>query len=604
MGEDEQFARIVPAEEELSLLPTPLNVGERATLQALAALGPQWTIVVQPRVAMSQPDFVALHPDKGLWIIEVKDWNPEYYRQGGALGGRHIEIFAGDEWIGKLSPRVKVTAYQEIFLERFFLAQDGRTASTDAVRVLLVLPQFSTAQASTLLGNYPTVAQEDLDTLAERIDSEKAAPISPEVVQELLYWLDEPEFVSDQRLTVPLSAQAREVAENPKGVGTRRVRGPAGSGKSLALASRAVVLASQGKSVLVLTYNITLNHYLRDLCSRAAREREVRHWKQSITFAHFHGVLRELWLQRGRPVTVAGNWETDVLGMLSDDYSRPGHELPKFDAILVDEGQDFEGAWWQFLKNRMLTSGGEILLVADRTQNIYERPNWAGESISGGGFSGPWLELKGTYRMPVDLIPIVAEFGKRYLPDEDLDLPTIERDHPAGREAHKQTSRRWVNCTKQDLVNASADAVEALFREHESVSPSDVVLLADHELGVQIMSELKSRGNDTVSVFTQESGDTRQGRKRAFWGGRPGIKGCTIHSFKGWESRAVVCVTTTNPEVSLYIAMTRVKAAPSRSALITVVNSAPRLSGFKPRFERPIDPSEVPALAGQESLDI
>ncbi len=55
-------------------------------------------------------------------------------------------------------------------------------------------------------------------------------------------------------------------------------------------------------------------------------------------------------------------------------------------------------------------------------------------------------------------------------------------------------------------------------------------------------------------------------------------------------------------ELELYVAMTRVKADPSRSAYLTVVNAVDSLREFKPRFEREILPSEVPALRGQTTL--
>ncbi len=604
MGEIITGPRIVPALKEINLLPTKLNSGEIATLESLCELSPEWTVFVQPRVAMAQPDFVALHPDKGLWILEVKDWNPEHYRPVGAPGARHVEVFNGEMWVGLQSPRVKVAAYQEIFQERFFSDREVGLVPRNSVRVRLILPQFTPEQASNVFGNYPTVASGEMSGLSQLIEDEPGVQIDAERYRELLYWLDEPEFIGDQRLPLRLSRQGQDVAENPRGVTSRRVRGPAGSGKSLALALRAINLASQGKRVLIVTYNITLSHYLRDLCSRAARERGVQNWKQSISFVHFHELLRELWIQRSRPRIDGDEWDEGVIQYIANQYQRPGHDLPIYDAILVDEGQDFELEWWRFIREHLLESSGEMLLVADRTQNIYDRSNWTTETVTGGGFSGPWVELKGTYRMPVDLIPIAAEFGARYLSADERDLPTIESDHPAGSEAHQPTVRRWVNVNEQNAVRIAADEVEALFKNFEGLSPSDIVLLADHETGEQIMNELRSRGNDVISVFTSGPGDFRQSRKRAFWGGQPGIKGCTIHSFKGWESRAVVCVPPANSPMSLYIAMTRVKAAPSRQALLTIVNPIPGLNSFKARFEREVLASEVPELLGQQALDV
>lgn len=34
-----------------------------------------WTIFEQPHINSMKPDFILLHPHKGIIIIEVKDWN-------------------------------------------------------------------------------------------------------------------------------------------------------------------------------------------------------------------------------------------------------------------------------------------------------------------------------------------------------------------------------------------------------------------------------------------------------------------------------------------------------------------------------------------------
>ena len=64
-----------------------------------------------------------------------------------------------------------------------------------------------------------------------------------------------------------LSDGARNIEANRSNARIRRVRGSAGCGKSFGLAARAARLASEGKSVLVLSYNATLAHYLRALVS-------------------------------------------------------------------------------------------------------------------------------------------------------------------------------------------------------------------------------------------------------------------------------------------------------------------------------------------------
>jgi len=600
----EEGPRIVPPVSELPSLPTALNDGELAVLGALSKLGPDWHVFVQPRLALAQPDFVAVHPKHGVYVIEVKDWSPDLYRSAPTRRHRWIEVYDGERWVPRPSPIKQVAAYRSTFCDRFFVDDGGAPITTDGLRVLLALPRFSDEQAENLLGGFPLVAGPGLGSLSERMRSETPTALPSVSVQELLRWLDEPENVSDQRLPLILSKDAQEVRDNPNAARLRRVRGPAGSGKSLGLAARAVGLAAEGKSVLVVSFNITLAHYLHDLCARAARQQKLPHWQHYVSFSHFHGLLDEVLAQLGEPWPEEQPLTAGAIGTLTRAYAQGTSDLPRFDAVLVDEGQDFELDWWNLLSSCILKPSGEALLVADRTQNLYRKSNWTDARMSGAGFSGPWTELKGTYRMPVDLVPIVNEYAQTFLRDAELDLPTVQPDHPALAEAHEPTRRTWVNVADDDVIDATVHQVWSLIRGGEGLSPSDIVLLTGHELGFAIVEGLVASGCDAFSIFSRSSPDARRRLKRAFWAGRPGVKGCTVHSFKGWESRAVVTVPSTSGQLELYIAMTRVKAAPSRPAFLTVVNAVDELRDFKPRFERDVLPSEVPALAGQTALDL
>ena len=74
-----------------------------------------------------------------------------------------------------------------------------------------------------------------------------------------------------------------------------------------------------------------------------------------------------------------------------------------------------------------------------------------------------------------------------------------------------------------------------------------------------------------------------------FWGSVAGVKGCTVHSFKGWESRAVLMSVGWGEEARrlAYVGLTRVKGdRANRSAFVTVVNSDFGLRGFQQLFEQ------------------
>ncbi len=48
-----------------------------------------WMVFEQPHVNSIKPDFVLLHPQRGIIIIEVKDWNlnSSVYESGGYIRG-------------------------------------------------------------------------------------------------------------------------------------------------------------------------------------------------------------------------------------------------------------------------------------------------------------------------------------------------------------------------------------------------------------------------------------------------------------------------------------------------------------------------------------
>ncbi len=208
--------------------------------------------------------------------------------------------------------------------------------------------------------------------------------------------------------------------------------------------------------------------------------------------------------------------------------------------------------------------------------------------------------------MPPDLVPILAAFGEKFLADGAFDPPVVPGDHPMRREAAEPTLRGWTNVhPREEVGRARADTVLSVL-QHRDVARADIVFLCeDHAHGLQASHFLGEAGEHVSHVFTVEDGDDRRRRKRRFWGGMDGVKGCTVHSFKGWEARAVVlCISASQQSRRLaYVALTRVKGAPGNiAAVVQVLNCDPELNDFKSEFERDIGVAEVPALGGQRRL--
>src|SRR5262245_50635876 len=88
-----------------------------------------------------------------------------------------------------------------------------------------------------------------------------------------------------------------------------------------------------------------------------------------------------------------------------------------FDAILVDEGQDFSVVWWDLLA-QVRRDGGEMLLVADCTQDLYGRASRWNKAFRG----GHWFPLEGSYRFPSGLVPHLRTFVETLLPGGEVIL--------------------------------------------------------------------------------------------------------------------------------------------------------------------------------------
>jgi hypothetical protein len=603
LQEEQRMARVYPHWDELACLPTQLNVGERQVLDCLSGLDDEWIIYVQPRLGLDQPDFITAHPRFGVCAVEVKDWSIGAYRQ---TADGHIEMRYQGGWTrSNEAPRYQAHRYRGAIHERLLSLTDDAPPFAQ-VRGIVVMPRYTTAQAEAVIAKSRVLDSErwievfgydDLQRDPTLVLTGSRQPvarhISPACLDVLRRNLAEPEAQSDQRLPLSLSAGARDIEANPRDARIRRVRGPAGCGKSLGLAARAARLSFEGKEVLVVTYNSTLPHYLRDLAAR--RCRDIGASLSRITFVHFHELCRraadDACVSGGQPVIIP------LPGVLTDfeakiDRGIEAYRLgygPRFDAVLVDEGQDFSLKWWNMLRQHVCRPDGELLLVADPTQDVYGQRAWTDEErMVGAGFSGPWTELRGSYRMPPDLTPVVTEFAQLHLSEWSVN-PVIPYDHPQRAGRYKPTVKRWVNTEwGESCGERLGEEVVRLLGHNPDLAPSDVVFLANHREGLEAVKVITDAGFEVQHVFGTTNTEKRD-RKLRFWGSASGVKGCTVQSFKGWESRAVVMfVGSGNGARRLaYVGLTRVKGdRANRSAFVTVVNNDFGLRSFQQRFER------------------
>lgn len=612
---------VSPSKHELDNLRTPLTVGEKKVFEFFNQnLSEDWDIYIQPHLNGLRPDFVLLNPKVGIAVFEVKDWDLtalHYYVRYSSTESKNPELWAiskdGKDFRIKDNPVEKVILYKNS-IANLYCPQINNNCTDQSPAYLSLITAgviVTTADTRTLeelffpfyqarnllekakpyhpLAGCDALLSNDLETIfptASRWRDSKL--MKPEIATSLRGWLVEPDFSATQRQPLELNSKQRQLVASRTRSGYRRIRGAAGSGKSLVLAARAAQLSIEHKDTLVVSFNITLWHYLRDLAVRYPLPGKTIN--RYITWLHFHewckqvicveaGLTNEynaLW--QGNP-DISKVLEIEIVELTNKAIDIAGTQVTKYDAILVDEGQDYNPIWWNTLR-RVLKSSGEMVLVADETQDLYERArSWTEDAMNGAGFSGPWVQLETCYRMPHSLIKYLRDFAKQYLPELKLNLPTAQVSELDLYPTHLS----WIQLSSFQLIaNECVNAalkMPRLATPNVVAYPDIVLLLPTHKLGLDCVSLLNQQNFKVIHVFDEDKKEQKS-RKMAFFMGDARIKACTIHSFKGWEARYMVIAISEDTDLeSAYVAMSRLKRH-TEGSYLTVVCSNPKLEDF------------------------
>jgi RecA/RadA recombinase len=269
--------------------------------------------------------------------------------------------------------------------------------------------------------------------------------------------------------------------------------GGAGCGKTFLALEQTRRLASAGARVALLCYNRGL---ARQLAADAAR------FPPSARPAYvgtFHG-LAERWSIPVDDGATGDYWERDLPAAMLPAAQALADDK-RFDAIVVDEAQDFADLWWPVVLASLVDDAYSGLYVfADRGQRIFARDGAVPVPLV------PLLleqNLRNTREIAQTFAPLVA--GRLSLPDDSgADVTFI--DVPADQ-----------------AVDAADDAVDALL--DEGWRPGDIALLTtDHR---HLMQRLL-----TEQLGRDGYWDRYDDPDEVFYS--------TVRAFKGLERRAVV----------------------------------------------------------------
>lgn len=164
-------------------------------------------------------------------------------------------------------------------------------------------------------------------------------------------------IAAEQAQLVQLSPQQVAVLDMLGRKRFQAIYGPAGTGKTILAMHKARQLAHQGQRVLLTCYNKALGHYLR---ASLADE-------PNVTAIHFHELCYEVAgidparKQAPEESKARSQWfDVDLAQAVLTAVQREG---PRFDALVVDEAQDFLPLWWEALRALLVDPARAIRYV-------------------------------------------------------------------------------------------------------------------------------------------------------------------------------------------------------------------------------------------------
>ncbi|MFB8372279.1 3'-5' exonuclease [Paenibacillus taichungensis] len=565
-------------------IPKKATAGERLLFDTLKKHLPKdYIVYYEPEIRGRRPDFVIIGPDLGLLVLEVKDYTKGTLHQVNR-----------DEWTLRNTAGETVTARSPLKQARdyAFLIADQLKKDKNLIKegtpgylkfnygygvVFTRLKQqdFLRMDLFSVIDPVFVLTREEMDPededFSEEILIEKLLhmftvptrnrySLTNEDIQAIRYHLfPEVRISAERKEIVPHQDQLLLSLHNIKtmdlhqekmakqvGDKHRLIRGVAGSGKTLVLVSRARMLAKANPdwNILVLCYGSTLSQYLRQaIVQKMAEPEDLFDFKdQDVLSSHesniqvstFHSWLGQQFRIMDRKLPV-----------LMDKISQGLQELPKYDAILIDEGQDFDADWLKLVSACLNEETQSLLLVEDRAQTIFKRKNSLAQD-TGLDFRGRSKILTINYRNTAQIVQFAWDFYKEQSKLQQKVISTgadaIEIIPPQFTNRKGPEPLIYRSKSTQAEMAFVAKSIDYLRRE-KSFALKDIAILYRVQESNQVNSieELGKALNENHLPYNWVTQNDLS--KKNFNREEESIKVLTIDSAKGLDFRAVFMIS-------------------------------------------------------------
>ncbi len=422
------MARLIP---DSALTADEMTLGEKKLVRGLRDhLDDECIVWYQPKLPRERrPDVIVYMPGTGLILYEVKDWsinnivnaNPDVW-----------EVKHGERREQHTSPFKQARGYFHELQERCkrvpnLVCSDGNHSGRSKLPMAtcIVFPnityqEYQRSGLEAVLDSKYVLFKDDLselggklsgkllrDQLRESFDpwwiNDELEPDELNSLRSILY----PEITGQQKekgghvSDIILDENQEQVAKKI-GTGHQILRGVAGSGKSLVLCAKIRLLLEEKPDyhILLTCFNISLASQLRYYLSSfadmvGASENTKEAIRKRVRVVHFHSLCGHLFNRASMdwPYPDEEQLKKTPKFQKLKEHEREaeldelrsvlvGEQLQKvaltgnvrlYDAIFVDESQDFHPSWMKALTLLLDKRSNFLLLAEDPNQKIYPR---------------------------------------------------------------------------------------------------------------------------------------------------------------------------------------------------------------------------------------
>lgn len=511
-----------------------------------------------------QPDFVVMHPLRGVLVLEVKDWKLDTIQ---SMDRGQAKIFADGVLKTQKNPMMQARAYA---MEVVMLLQKDPALKQPAgspragnlimpfgwgvVLTNITRKQFEGTDLAEVLNPQQVLFQ---DEMTETVDAEAfqqrlwamfhhvfPCQLSLPQIDRVRYYLY-PEvrvnvlpgqfgLFAEQDAPLPslikvMDLQQEQLARS-LGEGHRVIHGAAGSGKTMILGYRCAHLAQvSSKPVLVLCYN-------KSLAGRLQQVLAERGLSDKVVVRNFHAwcsdMLTAFNVDRPDPKLSVNAKMAQMVENTIDGVDRGQIPRAQYAAVLIDEGHDFQPEWFKLVVQMIDPESNSLLVLYDDAQSIYRGKG--GKSGMDFSFASVGIQAQGrttilrlNYRNTVEVLSVARAFAMELLTARDAaedGVPIVAPQSAGRRGAFPELLRCESDWQEHNCI------VERIRDEHgQGRSLNDMAVIYRSTAQAQRIERALSEAGIAFA-----SGQSAKGRG-TLYGSEDAVKIVSMHSSKGLE---------------------------------------------------------------------